>query len=352
MRIIRRSPSNPSADSHTRKDVVKDDIMDGPEHMEGQFYSMMPVPHSAVWPKRREEALKRFANHVKRFVEPMGFVEAFDTSAPHASREVELQWLIDSQDKELAPEYARFAANGIESFSMFTSYTDENGEEHELADDLFADSEDEEDEYGLPVDYPTAAAEEMWTTAIAQAIDSRQEDFLREADRQRWYCGRPKVAYMVVGENGRRGMVPKRNHPWTNEELLKALKRLDSPEAIAKAMTFRTREDWKRERARYGPAYLQNAREKAQTKAFKRTLEWLNELDADALRDAFLTEVSATAELLDYAPNEDCPDCDDGLDHAPDGDEEEPCRTCWGTMKVAHVLGFDGIPASGEGLLA
>lgn len=345
MRIIRRIPSDPSADSFTRKDVVKDiDSPLPPEAMKGRFYNYQSQPHSQVWPKRREEALKRFANNVKRFVEPMGFVEAFGSEAPHATREVELRWLIETQDKEIAPEYSRLAANGLEAFSMYTSYTDENGEEHEIADDLFADTEGEEDENGLPADYPTAAAEDLWTTAIAQRVDARQEEFLREADRRRWYSDRPKVAYMVVDADKRRGLVPKQNHPWTHEQLVEAMKRLDPPEVIARAMAFRANPKLKAQRAKEGPSILQTPREHAQQFAFQRTLAWLNELDADPLRDFFLEEESASKEQLEYAPNEECPGCIDGTEMTEDGDIE-PCSVCRGDQKVAHTLGFDGLPA-------
>ena len=373
MLILNRRPVDSTSDSFTRKDVNRDvGSSMPPENIPGRFFSRDTRSHDLAWADRREDSLRRFAERVKGFVEPLGFVAPFAEHAPEFAAKGELNWLIETQSQEIAPEYARLAANGVEAFSMFSSYTDSNGEEHQIADDI---------------------AEHLWTDAIVQTLDERQEAFLREADRRRWYSSRPKVAYEVVNDDGKRFMVPKERHPWTVDELIDLMKHFQSPQAIAKAMKRRSDPKSQRERSAQGPSYLLTPVERAKAKEFKRVIDFLNESDDDPTRDRQMTATEGSDTSLGYAPNEDCPNCSgsgiepefrstmlveeevltDTFDwhhqscsdcdwtaktlfnkvfppRSPDEhghlfDSDEPCSACYGSLTVAHTLGFDGLPA-------
>lgn len=361
MKLLRRRPVNPDADSFTRRDIDASIVLPPlREAMRGRFYARDTRSHAEAWAERRDESLVRFADRVKRFVQPMGFVEAFRQDAPHASREVELRWLEATQAQDIAPEYAILAANGVEAFSLFTSYVDEDGEEHSLSED-FADPVDSEDDLAL-LDYPTQAAERLWSEAIAQTLDSRVESFLREADRQRWYCSMPKVAYYIADESGKRGIVPKARHPWTSDELRSALQRCaPDAESIKVAMERRQSAKWRLEREAYGTDVLLTHAEKRAVEVKQALNAWLDTLDIDARRTAL--EVLDSEERLEaeqdrrYAPNEPCPACEASIwmmlirvTLGPVGlagfaSSDESCTMCRDSGLVSHTIGFDGVPA-------
>jgi len=282
--------------------------------IEGQWGDRRP--HNEAWPERRESSLQRFAQRVIQFVEPHGYVAPWEGATSEMSREEEIEALIATQEQEIAPEFARLAANGVEAMSLDKDYLDENGEPQPMAEAIA--------DYKVVVD-------------ITAQLDSRQEQFLREADERRWYSGRPKVAYAVANAEGKRGLVPKAGHPWTREELTEAIKSLPSAQDIQQAMARRTMPRHKR------PS-LESPVEKAQReRAAKYVAPYFASLDE--ARESF--EYAFQEERLPvetYAPNEECEVCFDGTVMNAQGDEE-PCQTCQGTHSVIHTLGFDGIPA-------
>ena len=334
MNLHYRIPANPEADSFTRKDIVRDIAHEVQPNMQGKFYRNDKRSHDKVWPERRDEAMTRFAHRVLQFVEPMGYIgpmaDAIDIRELTASQCIvhkrEHRMGRDCVAADIAPEWLRLQANGVDCVSMYSTYTDENGEEHEVG---------------------VEAAERMASEAIAQQLDANIEEFLRRADEQRWYSSRPKVAVQVATPDGRRGLVPKANHPWTREEL----------KALAKSMRS-TAEEILANKARWqSPEYR-----KRRALHGLRALLTPQELDAmrhwEPLRrflDTFGIEVNDT-NAEDYAEEQqayvntiDCPNCGgSGWDWTEEGIEED-CLICQGSGAVLQTLGFEGVPVAEPG---
>lgn len=283
-------------------------------NLEGQWGDKRS--HDEVWPERRDLSLKRFARRVISFVEPHGYVAPWEGATADMSREDEIAALIATQEQEIAPEFARLAANGVEAMSLDADYLNDDGEPQPMAE---------------------AIAEYKLITDITAQLDSRQEEFLRAADEQRWYSGRPRVAYAVANDEGKRGLVPKAGHPWTREELKARIESLPSAEAIKVAMKNRALPKDQRQHP-YSPVDIAKAQwEKTYIAPYFENIEVRSEQ----------AEVEFQMSRLDpetYAPNETCEACYEGIVQTQEGDEE-PCWTCQGTGSVIHTIGFDGVPA-------
>ena len=90
---------------------------------EGKVFRLAPHP----WDKRKEEVLRTYAQRILAFVEPFGFAKPMHEHTP-ISRIEEIGWLIETQDREIAPEYMRLVANGIEAVSINETREGEDGE--------------------------------------------------------------------------------------------------------------------------------------------------------------------------------------------------------------------------------
>lgn len=332
MNIRNRLPVNPANDSFTRKDVVKDKAVALREHAQGQFYRNDKRPHSEVWAERREDALVRFAHKVIKFVQPIGYIEpmqdAMDLRALEATQclvhKREHRMGRDCVTADLAPEWLALQANSVDCVSMYSTYTDEDGEEHEVALD---------------------AAEQMASEAIAQTLDANIEEFLRRADEQRWYSSRPKVAVAVATADGRKGVVPKANHPFKHEELKRiaqSLKGISAEEILARKAR---NEDpaWQKKRALEGLRALLTPAELNALRAFeplRRFLENYGDI-TDTTGDAY-----ADAEQP-YVNTLECPNCmgSGEMENLEDSTLDD-CVVCMGSGRVLQTLGFEGIPVA------
>ena len=165
------------------------------------------------------------------------------------------------------------------------------------------------------------------------------EAFVREHDRKLWYSSRPKAAYEVVTEDGRRGLVPKVNHPWTREELLASMAHLGTPEEIRLAAQRRADNAWRKKRAMVGVRALLTNDEMALIQQDTRLGHVL---------DGLIPEDSTWVdeeEQKPYINSEECPNCIDGKVPDEEG-EPEDCPVCGGTAKVLACIGFDGLPVA------
>ena len=272
--------------------------------------------HDEAWPERREASMQRFAQRVIAFVEPHGYAAPWEGADSTMSREDEIAALIATQEQEIAPEFARLAANGVEAMSMDADYLNEDGEPQPMAE---------------------AIAEYKLVTDITAQLDSRQEQFLRAADEQRWYSGRPRVAYAVANDEGKRGLVPKAGHPWTREELKQRIDSLPSAQEIRVAMKNRSLPKDKRQHP-YSPVDIAKAEWEA-----KYIAPYFEGIEARAEEGEVEFQMSRLPAET-YAPNEECEVCYKGIVQNEAG-EEEACWTCQGTGSVIHTIGFDGVPA-------
>lgn len=179
------------------------------------------------WAVRREGVMRRF-KRVKNWVLPIGFAETWffeplDSMLPVISRmedprkaatmlfwhrliqmysrELELAWLMQTQDQDIAPESAILAANGLEAASR---HANEKG----IGDDV---------------------EESVMSTAIADTISGqRAERFAMEVDYATWHTTPPRKLHGGTVD-GKRTLKPAVGSEWTREEMLEILRRPIKP---------------------------------------------------------------------------------------------------------------------------
>lgn len=330
MNIRNRRPQNPANDSFTRKDEVKDIAHKASPKVEGKFYRNDKRSHEAVWPERRQEALTRFASRVIKFVQPIGYIapmqDAMDLRELEASQCIvhkrEHRMGANCVTADLAPEWLALQANSVDCISMYSTYTDENGEEHEVALD---------------------AAERMASEAIAQQLDANVEEFLRKADEQRWYSTRPKVAIAVATEDGKRGLVPKQNHPFTHEELKRLARGMKwSAEHILSVKARAKDPEWRKSRALHGPRALLSDGELQAARNYEPIRRFLESYGDIAETNG----ESYDEEQEPYINTVKCPNCPDGQVADLESGTLEDCPVCQGSDRVLQTLGFEGVPVA------
>lgn len=304
------------------------------EAMRGQRDRFDRRSHDRVWPERRLQVMTEWAHSVLRFLEPIGYVGPTEegasltelTSTQCMVHHTEHRMMQDCVPAEVAPEWLRLQANGIDCVSMYSEYTDEEGETHEME---------------------LADAEWLCSEAIAQTLDANVEAFIREHDRKLWYSTRPKVAYEVVNDQSKRGLVPKTNHPWTYEELKASMALMGDVDSVRVAMQRRNDTAWHKERAFRGPRALLTQEELAAAKAYEPVRRFIESLppDRDDLMAEWDQELYDAKQGKPYIATEECPNCVDGLILDANGDSED-CPVCGGKATVLACLGFDGLPVA------
>lgn len=331
MNLHYRTPLNPGADSFTRKDVNRDKVVTSAPHITGNFYRNDKRSHDQVWPERREESMTRFASRVIKFVEPIGYVgpmqDALDIRELTASQCIvhkrEHRMGPECITADLAPEWLRLQANGVDCVSMYSEYTDEDGNTYEVG---------------------VEAAERMASEAIAQTLDANIEEFLRKADEQRWYSGRPRVAVEVASADGKRGVSPKPGHPFTHEELKAIAKKIrHSAEQILAIKELRSNPKWLRKRSLEGLRALMTPAEMAAMRDFEPIRRMLENYGAE-LSDFASTDYDEEQEP--YINTIECPNCIDGIVIDIETDDEDDCPVCQGSGNVLQTLGFEGLPVA------
>jgi hypothetical protein len=326
----------------TRHDAENHDVSLGgtpKENMRGQRFRGDTRPHP--WEERREEVIKNWGQRIKTWIEPLGY------TGPTAER-AELQDIVESQcsvhkgeheltdscqTEELAPEWLSLATNGVPAYSLSADYLDDEG---------------------MPQPMAEAIADFHYDTAVLTGIDDRQESFLREFDRRMWYSSRPKAAVWVE-KDGKRGLAPKRNHPWTHEELKSSMACVEMPsvEAIHEAAIRRESASIKARRAFNGPRDLMSPEELEQARQDHKMRRWFEQMDPERIdfeEEDQLERIALSGEQRPYPAGVRCPDnCKDGEqvnDFDEDGDPlYETCLTCMGTGQVLDCIGFDDLPA-------
>ena len=279
------------------------------------------APHP--WDKRRTEVIEAFAASVKEFLEPYGYtapwVQPDYAAETQESRLAEIAQIEATQDLEIAPEWARLAANGVVAVSLNEEIDNEDAEETTTRDDFTTGETD------VVIDLGRVIAEH------------RRESFLRQSDEQKWLTTRPDI-FAWVTRDDQRGLVPKfRSTP--PEAAIKALqhavdfKIIPSFDAIAHAMALR---------AANQPAL--RADEIAQTLDELPDLTWDTD-DRSEFFEAWELEAHPDMKRLPYPAGIECPadNCFEGIATDREGNEEE-CQTCEGTGYVRMLLGAD-LPA-------
>jgi len=337
-----RHPRNAANDSFTRKDVVHDIVAPMPhEGMKGQRFRNDRRSHQAVWPERRDEVLTRFAHSVLKFLEPIGYtgVTADNADLTDISKSqciihrYEHRMWSECVTADIAPEWLRLQANGIDCVSLYSEYVDADGAVFDLSDDA------EEN---------VLMAERMASEAIAQQLDANTEEFLRQSDRNLWYSTRPKAAVEVLSEDGRRGVVPKANHPWTAEQLKALMPHMLPVDDLKVAIARRGSTWFAKERSLRGVRALLTTNELRAARDWEPDRRFLENHSGDTA--GFIEQANndryEAVEGKPYPAGEECPNCFDGTIIDPDTEDEMDCPICHGTSQVLPVLGMDGMPVS------
>ena len=178
------------------------------------------------WKNRRPQVMGRFTG-VKRWVTPIGFAETWvfqnvnltisifnmqDTQRASVllywhwllrfhSREIELLWLEETQELELAPLRSVFGANGIEAGSI--------EDPDYFASDIIPENASVEAHQGLSHTYEYA----------------RAEQWAREVDYQTWHTSPPRYMDVIKNDDGTCTARPRYGSQFTREELIAAIQR-------------------------------------------------------------------------------------------------------------------------------
>lgn len=170
------------------------------------------------WQRRKDGVMRRF-KRVKQWVLPLGFAEAwfFEPIDPiiiiqrdpytagslglwwallrFYAREIELGWLMQTQEQEIAPESAILAANGVEATTL----------DYEMG---------------------TEIEDNIISTAISDVYGGgRAEQWAKERDYQTWHTTPCRRARVKLLPDGRRSIEPNYGSEWSKEELLAILRR-------------------------------------------------------------------------------------------------------------------------------
>jgi hypothetical protein len=258
------------------------------------------------WSKRKKRVLQNMPN-VKTWVQPIGYTQAFWHQARWLANDPkrEVLYLIETQNLDLAPQWAEFAANGLESGSMTAS------------------------EAGLYTgDIAHGDPNHDYSLALADTFESgRKERWSRERDYQTWHTTPAQRATRFTTDDGQSAIRAHYGTQFTEEELLAMLDR-PTPER---------------------PPPLTREQQTDQ--------EWLDTLEQDATREAFriLDEEQRYYDEcgVDYAGSEPCPYqelegwlgdplCKNGKSPIIEDDEIADwadCPRCHGTGLIQAELG-------------
>jgi len=296
---------------------------------------LLPSGARYDWQARKPEVLKRLATRAPTKLQPIGFIEAFGLEnsnwAKAAIAEAELDYLIKTQEQDIAPLYLELKANGIDAISSALGEEAEaaEGDENALCSALSA----LDDGYRI----------EQWCRETDYAFMHQQPAY-----RARWFT-----------KDGKRGLQPHASTPWPVGMLQTVLKRAIAdgtaptvaeiealPESIAEA---------EGRREMYGPQWrlsLLSPREANlhlydwQFNKVKQDQRWLDSLDPERLAllvdeqtEAYKQETDSTYDGSFPCP---WPGCVDGIITVRYYDTltDEECPACLGNGTVLMALGF------------
>lgn len=235
-----------------------------------------------VWADRRIALLER-PDNVLKWAVPFGYVSVF---YPRLGNELELQYLIETQDRELAPMWLELLENGVAAVSMSAAKSANDDDDNTVGDGVAFDLNDEEPptEYDVPTDL-------------------RRELWWKEEDEYRWNCGPIIKATVIPREEGKvsikvteaANLTKQSQTEWIQHLALELrvdrwLKGYPADHILNGEHLQGAKQELAGRREYYGPNWPLSLLTKEEQDAFpqwKRVTNWMNEQDADASRYTF-----------------------------------------------------------------
>lgn len=284
------------------------------EFLDGMYRGMAVKPHP--WAERREAVIEEFKDRTLKQETPIGYTQPWEESMRES--ESELEWLERTQELELPPEWLTMRTNGenAQSLDRLIAFDDDTYTLADLVPDGFVRMED------------MVHAHELLGGM------RRVERFLKAADELQWHSVRPRRYWLVVNDEGKRGIVPDSRYTSSKEvaEAWDSIKdHLPSVEAIRRAMDYRDnqvttyRDDQGNVKHAFKPGTFA-PREDAEAEALYASL---NALEARRSREEEEDEQNDDYMGATPCPNEMC------------GERVEDCSVCYGSGYIVHELGID-----------
>lgn len=235
-----------------------------------------------VWGDRRIALLER-PDNVLKWAVPLGYVSVF---YPRLGDEQELQYLIETQDRDLAPMWLELLENGVAAVSMSAAKSADEDDDSTVGDSVAFDlnSEEPPTEYDVPTDL-------------------RRELWWREEDEYRWNCGAIIKATIIPKEDGMVSIRCTETANLTKQQQTEWLQYLALSLKVERWLGQETattmldpnhltgaKAEIAARREFYGPNWplsLLTKEEQAAMPQWKRIIDWFNSQDTDNARYAF-----------------------------------------------------------------
>jgi len=267
----------------THQYIFQSDPFQPRRHQNVRVTAPAPKPgHTWNWSKRREEILAR-PDNVRTWSVPHGYVEAYGVTALlQLSRDMEVEYLASTQDRELAPTWAEMRENGIDARSI-----DESIDSDDDSCEMLADEDTEES---------CVHADDI--SGIQYVREDRRERWWREEDEYRWRCGNIRAARIVARNdaldivaynNG--GMSKEQAKAWV-QDITRRLVQENLVPTLEQAEAYS--EEWALRKEFYGVDWKYSLLTPEEWDALQQRIEdikWLNELETvDPYRDEYQAE--------------------------------------------------------------
>lgn len=238
------------------------------------------VPYN--WANRRIALLER-PDNVLRWAVPFGYVSVF---YPRLGEDLELQYLVETQDKELAPMWLELLENGIAAVSQSSARSADDDDDTTVGDTMAGDLNEE----GPPTEYevPTDLRRELWW---------------KEEDEYRWHCGPIIKATIIPREEGKvsikcteaANLTKQQQTEWLQHLALELkvdrwMKNYPADHILNAEHVRGARDELAGRREFYGPNWplsLLTKEEQDALPQWKRCEAWLNAQDTDNARYTF-----------------------------------------------------------------